>query len=130
MWICWRGFFGADFWMRILGCGFFADLGCGFFRGFCDGLCGFWVRIFFADSLGCFPAEKALKKSHQKIPPKNPDQRSSPKNVSSQYTTTLLLARHSRSPQSVWVQMHLVENRFLCADGFFREDERVISTCV
>ena len=115
------GFFGADFLVRIFGCGFFARiLGCGFFRGFCDGLCGFWVRIFSADFLGCFPAEKALKKSHQKIPPKNPHQRSSPRSVSSQYATTFLLAKHSRSPQSVWMQMHLVENRFLCADGVCR----------
>ena len=105
------GFFGADFCVRILGCRFFfADFGVRIFRGFCDGLCGFWVRIFSADFLGCFPAEKTLKKSHQKIPPKNPHQRSSPRSVSSQYATTLLLAKHSRSPQGVWVQMHLVEN--------------------
>ena len=67
MQIFWCGFFGADFWVRI----FSRILGCGFFRGFCDGLCGFWVRIFSADFLGCFPAEKALKnpikKSHRKI---------------------------------------------------------------
>ena len=84
--IFWCGFLDADFWVRI----FLADFGVRiFFRGFCDGLCGFWVRIFSADFLGCFPAEKALKKSHQKIPPKNPHQRSSPRSVSSQYTTTL-----------------------------------------
>ena len=114
------GFFGADFLVRIFGCGFFSRiLGCGvFFADFVMACADFGVRIFSADFLGCFPAEKAL--NHQKIPPKNPHQKSSPRNVSSEYTTTLLLAKHSRSPQSVWVQMRLVENRFLCADGVCR----------
>ena len=115
---------GCGFFMRIFWCGFWVRifsriLGCGFFRRFCDG--GFWGADFFC----CFPAEKALKKSHQKFPPKNPHQRSSPRSVSSQYTTTLLLAKHTRSPQSVWVQMHLVENRFLCADGICRGSQHV-----
>ena len=131
MWI-----FHADFlvriFVRILGCGFFVRgfRGADFFRGFCDGLRNLGCGLISADFLGCFPAEKALKKSHPKIPPKNPHQRSSPRSVSSQYATTLLLAKHSRSPQGVWVQMHLVENHFLCADGSVREDERVTSTCV
>ena len=118
MWI-----FHADFWCGLLDADFGVRIFRGFwvrsfFRGFCDGLRGFWVRIFFADFFGCFPAAKKIEKIPSKIPPKNPHQRSSPRNVSSEYTTTLLLARHSRSPQAVWVQMHLVENRFLCADGF------------
>ena len=105
----------ADFWVRI----FFADFGVRiFFADFVMACADFGVRNFFADFLGCFPSEKALKKSHQKIPPINPHQRSSPRNVSSQYTTTFLLARHSRSPQRVWVQMPLVENRFLCTASF------------
>ena len=109
--IFWCGFFGADFRVRI----FFADFGVRIFsRIFLMACADFGVRIFSADFLGCFPAEKALKKSHQKIPPKNPHQRSSPRSASSQYTTTLILAKHSRSPQSVWVQMHLVENFFSC----------------
>ena len=110
--IFWCGFLGADFFRGFWGADFFAD--------FVMACADFGVRIFSADFLGCFPAEKALKKSHQKIPPKNPHQRSSPRSASSQYTTTLLLAKHSRSPQSIWVQMHLVENRFLCADGVCR----------
>ena len=104
--IFWCGFLDADFWVRIFGCGFW---GADFFADFVMACADFGVRIFSADFFGCFPAEKGVKKSHQKIPPKNPHQRSSPRNVSSQYTTTLLLARHSRCPQGVWVQMHLVE---------------------
>ena len=115
MWIFWCGFLCADFWVRILFCGFW---GADFFADFVMACADFGVRIFSADFFGCFPAEKALKKSLQKIPPKNPHQRSSPRSVSSQYATTLLLAKHSRSPQGVWVQMHLVENHFLCAAGF------------
>ena len=78
----------------------------------------FGVRIFSGDFFGCFAADQALKKILSKIPLKNPQQRSSPRSVSSQYVTTLLLAKHSRSPEGVWVLMHLVENHFLCADGF------------
>ena len=114
----------ADFLVRIFGCGF---LGADFFRGFWGAdffadfvmaCADFGVRIFSADFLGCFPAEKTLKKSHQKIPPKNPHQRSSPR---IQNTPPRSFWRNtSRSPQSVWVQMHLVENRFLCADGVCR----------
>ena len=120
--IFWCGFLGADFFRGFWGADFFAD--------FLMACADFGVRIFSADFLGCFPAEKALKKSHQKIPPKNPHQRSSPRSASSQYTTTLILAKHSRSPQSVWVQMHLVENRFFLQMASVGEDERVISTCV
>ena len=109
--IFWCGFFGCGFLVR--GADFFRGFwGADFFADFVMACADFGVRIFSADFLGCFPAEKALKKSHQKIPPKNPHQRSSPRSVSSQYTTTLLLAKHSRSPQRFWVQMHLVENRF------------------
>ena len=122
---CGCGFFMRIFWCGFLVCGFLGadffsrNLGCGFFRGFCDGLCGFWGADFFCGFFWLFSRrKKAPKKSHQKIPPKNPHQRSSPRSVSSQYATTLLLAKHSRSPQGVWVQMHLVENHFLCADGF------------
>ena len=113
------GFFGADVLVRIFGCGFFSRIFEVrlFFADFVMACADFGVRIFSADFFGYSPAEKTLQKSHQKIPPKNPHQRFSPRNVSSQYTTTLLLAKHSRSPQGVWVQMHLVENRFLCADG-------------
>ena len=120
--IFWCGFFGAGFWVRIFWCGFWgADFGVRiFFADFVMSCADFGVRIFSADILGYFPAEKDLKRSHQKIPPKNPHQRSSPRNVSSQYTTTPLLAKHSRSAQSVWVQMRLVENCFLCADGVCR----------
>ena len=125
------GFFSADFLVRIFGCGFFSRiLGCGFFRGFLDGLCGFWGADFFCGFFGLFSRRKRPEKSHQKIPPKNPHQKSSPRNASSQYTTTLILAKHSRSPQSVWVQMHLVENRFFLQMASVGEDERVISTCV
>ena len=113
--IFWCGFLCADFWVRIFFRGFW---GADFFADFVMACADFGVRIFSADFLAVFFAEKALKKSHQKIPPKNPHQRSSPRSVSSQYATTLLLAKHSRSPQGVWVQMHLVENHFLCADGF------------
>ena len=53
-----RGFFGADFWMRILGCGFFADFGADFFADFvmacADFGCGFFLRIF----LAVFPQKK------------------------------------------------------------------------
>ena len=70
------GFFGADFWVRI----FFADFGVRIFSRIL-----WWpVRIlgcgfFSADFLGCFPAEKALKKipskkSHPKIFTKDPVQ--------------------------------------------------------
>ena len=102
--IFWCGFLGADFWVRILG--------CGFFRAFCGGLCGFWGADFFCGFFGLFSRRKSPEKSHQKIPPKNPHQRSSPRSVSSQYTTTLLLAKHSRSPQSIWVKMHLCQEPF------------------
>ena len=117
---------------RTCGCGFFmrfsgADLCVRiwvrfFFRGFWGADCfadfvmacaDFGVRIF-----GCFPAEKTLKSPIKKPHQKNPHQRSSPRNFSSQYATTLLLPKHNRSPQGVWVQMHLVENHSLCADGF------------
>ena len=70
--IFWCGFFGADFWVRIFFRGFW---GADFFADFVMACADFGVRIFSADFLGCFPAEKALKKSHQKIPPKNPHQR-------------------------------------------------------
>ena len=98
-----RGFLGADFFRGCWGADFFAD--------FVMACADFGVWIFSADFFGCFPADKALKKSLQKIPPKNPHQRSSPRSVSSKY---------SKSPQGVWVQMHLVENHFLCADGCCR----------
>ena len=120
----WVWIFHADFLVRIFGCGFWgADSsriwGADFFADFVMACADFGCGFFFADFFWLFSRrKKTLKKSHQKIPPKNPHQRSSPRSVSSQYTTTLLLARHSRSPQAVWVQMHLVENRFLCADGF------------
>ena len=110
--IFWCGFWGADFFRGFWGADFFAD--------FVMACADFWGADFFLRIFGLFSRRKALKKSHQKIPPKNPHQRSSPRNASSQYTTTLLLAKHSRSPQSIWVQMHLVENRFLCADGVCR----------
>ena len=107
--------FHADFLVRIFGCGF---LGADFLRGFWGAdfvmaCVDFGVRISWL-----FSRSKSPEKSHQKIPPKSPHQRSSPRKFSSQYTTTLFLARHSRSPQGVWVQMLLVENRFLCAAGF------------
>ena len=114
---CGCGFFGEDFLVRIFGCGCFSRiLGCRFFRGFCDGLCGFWGADFFCGFFGLFSRRKSPEKSHQKILTKDLVQEAFP----SQYTTTLLLAKHSRSPQSVWVQMHLIENRFLCADGVCR----------
>ena len=71
--IFWCGFLGADFFRGLWGADFFAD--------FVMSCADFGVRIFSADFLGCFPAEKALRKSHQKIPPKNPHQRSSPRSV-------------------------------------------------
>ena len=124
----------ADFLVRILGCRF---QGADFLRGFWSAdffvdfvmaCADFGVRIF-AAVLGCFPAEKALKKSHQKIPPKNPHHRCSPRNVSSQYTTTLLRARHSRSPQGVWCRCALWRIVFSAQMASVREDERVVSTC-
>ena len=127
----WVWIFHADFLVRIFGCGFWgadssriwgADFFADFVMACADFGCGFFLPIF----LAVFPQ----KKSHQKIPPKNPHQRSSPRSVPSQYTTTLLLARHTRSPQEVLVQMQLVENRFSAQMASVSEDERVISTCV
>ena len=122
---CGCGFSMRIFWVRFFGCGFFwvqnlfAEFwGPDFFADFAMACTDFGVWIFPADALGCFPAETTLKNPIKKSHRKNPHQRSSPRSVSSQYTTTLLLAKRSRSPQGVWVQMHLVENRFLCADGF------------
>ena len=62
-----RGFLGADFFRGFWGADFFAD--------FVMACADFGVRIFSADFFGCFPAEKALKKSLQK----NPTEKSSPK---------------------------------------------------
>ena len=103
------GFLGADFFLRIFGCGFFADFVMA---------CADFGADFSADFFGCFPQKKGPEKIPSQNPTENPHQRSSPISVSSQYATTLLLAEQSRSPQGVWVQMHLVENHFLCADGF------------
>ena len=132
--IFWCGFLGADFFRGFWGADFLmacADLGVRiFFADFLMACADFGVRIFSADFLAVFPQKKPIKKSHQKIPPKNPHQRSSPRSVSSQYTTMLLLAKHGRSPLSVWVQMHLAENRFSAQMASVGEDERVISTCV
>ena len=99
----------ADFGVRIL-----RGFGCGFFRGFCDGLCGFWVWIFFADFFGCFPVEKNLKnpikKSHRKILTKD------------LVRETFL---HNTPPHSFWQ-----DKWFSAQMASVREDERVISTCV
>ena len=107
--IFWCGFLCADFWVRNFLRGFWrAD----FFRGFCDGLRGFWHADFFCGFFwAVFPQKKPLKNPIKKST-ENPHQRSSPRSVSSQYATTLLLAKHCRSPQGVWVQMHLVENPY------------------
>ena len=49
------GFLVRIFCVRIWGADFFfADFGVRIFRGFCDGLCGLWVRIFWA----VFPQKK------------------------------------------------------------------------
>ena len=114
---------GCGFFMRIFWCGFLcADFGVRiFFADFVMACADFGVRMFFfffADYFGFSHRKSPDKKFHQENQPKNPHQRSSPRNVSSQYTTTLFRAKHSQSPQGVWVQMHLVENHFLCADGF------------
>ena len=115
----------ADFLVRIFGCGiFFVDFGvrifCADFVMACaDFFCGFF---------GCFPAEKAMKKSHEKIPPKNPHQRSSPRSVSSQYATTLLLAKHSRSLRASGCRCTLWRAIFSAQMASVREDERAIST--
>ena len=113
------GFLGADFWVRILG--------CGSFRGFCDGLCGFWGADFFSGFFGCFPAEKALKKSHHKIPPKSPHQRSSPRSISSQYATTLLLANTADLLRTSGCRCTLWRTIFSAQMASVREDERAIS---
>ena len=63
-------FLGADFFSRILGCGFF-------FADFVMACAYFGVRIFYADFFGCVPTEK--KKNPEKIPSKNPTEKSSPK---------------------------------------------------
>ena len=120
----WVWIFHADFLVWIFGCGplgavFFRRFwGADFFADFVMACADFGIRIF---CRFCWPSscrKKNLKKSHQKNQPQDPHQRSSPRSVSSQYTTTLLLARHSKSPQGVWVQMPLVENRFFFATGF------------
>ena len=77
---CGCGFFGADFLVRIFGCGFWgADssqiCGADFFRGFCDGLCGFWVQISFCGFFWLF----SRRKNPEKIPSRNPTEKSSPK---------------------------------------------------
>ena len=67
MQIFWCGFLCADFWVRI----FFADFGERIFRGFCDGLCGFWGADFFLWIFWLF--------SRRKKTLKNPIEKSSPK---------------------------------------------------
>ena len=117
--------FWCRFWMRILGCGFFADLGCDFFRGFCDGLCGFGVRIFFCGFFWLFPAEQTLKKSHPKIPPKNPREtflHNTPPHSFWQDTADLL--RQSGCRCTLWTTV------FSAQMASVREDERVVSMCI
>ena len=67
---------GCGYFTRIFGCevriffrGFWA---ADFFVDFVMACAEFGVWIFSSDFLGCFPAKIGLKKSHQKIPPKNP----------------------------------------------------------
>ena len=119
------GFFGAIFW-----CGFFfADFGVWISRGVMA-WADFWDADFFCGFFGCFPAEKALKKSHQKIPPKI---------LTKDLVQETFL--HNTPPHSFWqstadllrvsgCRCTLWRTVFSAQLASVREDERVISTCV
>ena len=114
------GFLGADFFLRFLGADFVAD--------FVMACADFGVRIFFCGFYGLFSRRKSPEKSHQKLPPKNPHQRSSPRNV--------FLTVHHHTPSGKTQQISsgrlgsrctLWRTAFFAQMASVRADERVIS---